>query len=344
MSDKEKKLQKLAKLAKILEQGSPAIARFLFDLEDKLEQAVIDLSSVISDVSQQTSDRDNELKKEFDDIKPTDERLVEIIKPLIPKVKDGVTPSKNEIIAIIKPLIPQVENGKTPTKEELLALIRPLIPQIDTDKVVAEAVSIVESRIKIPNIDKIEKRVDTLDSKVSTLKDETETAIEQIQEDVNNIAKQERTIVNKYYGGGGGGGASKFTELSDTFTEYSGKAGKGLRVNSTETGIDTYTPTDTDEKVKLSASDPTSGYLDDKITAYQFDDSFLASDWVLNGSNYELTEVHNLNTSNPKISVLKSSSQIFTDSVIIVDVNTIKLSVPASPDLRFDGSVSISSI
>ena len=62
-----------------------------------------------------------------------------------------------------------------------------------------------------------------------------------------------------------GGGATKFTELQDAFNSYTGLAGKGLRVNGTETGIDTYTPTDTDEKVKLSASDPTAGYLDDKV-------------------------------------------------------------------------------
>lgn len=60
-------------------------------------------------------------------------------------------------------------------------------------------------------------------------------------------------------------GASAFTDLTDTFSSYSGLAGKGLRVNATETGIDTYTPTDTDEKVKLSATDPTAGYLNDKL-------------------------------------------------------------------------------
>lgn len=62
-------------------------------------------------------------------------------------------------------------------------------------------------------------------------------------------------------------GASAFTDLTDTFTSYTGLAGKGLRVNATETGIDTYTPTDTDEKVKLSATDPTAGYLNAKLAA-----------------------------------------------------------------------------
>lgn len=64
--------------------------------------------------------------------------------------------------------------------------------------------------------------------------------------------------------------ANAFTDLTDTFPDYTWLAGQWLRVNATEDGIDTYTPTDTDEKVKLNASDPTAGYLDDKIGGYGF--------------------------------------------------------------------------
>lgn len=67
---------------------------------------------------------------------PTDEELLKLIKPLIPKVEDGKdgknghTPTNKELIALIKPFIPEVEDGHTPTKKELLALIRPLIDEI----------------------------------------------------------------------------------------------------------------------------------------------------------------------------------------------------------------------
>jgi len=65
---------------------------------------------------------------------PTDEKLLEIIKPLIPIVEDGHTPTDQELLALINPLIPKPipgidgENAETPTDTELLALIKPLIP------------------------------------------------------------------------------------------------------------------------------------------------------------------------------------------------------------------------
>lgn len=49
---------------------------------------------------------------------PSDTRLIEIIKPLIPDPipgengEDGETPTKEELLVIIKPLIPKVKDGK----------------------------------------------------------------------------------------------------------------------------------------------------------------------------------------------------------------------------------------
>lgn len=88
----------------------------------------------------QTSD--DELAKAFwkmlrgpEGPKPSDDELVELIKPLIPKpVKgdDGDKPTNEELRAIIEPLIPEVtpaEPGHTPTHAELLRIIKPLIPK-----------------------------------------------------------------------------------------------------------------------------------------------------------------------------------------------------------------------
>lgn len=287
--DKQKKLQKLAKLQEIIDNGNPAIARFLFALEDNLETAVADINGVITQLQQQTVNADTELRNEFDTFKPTNDRLIEIIKPLIPEVKDGLTPTKEELLALISPLIPKVKDGKTPSKEDLLAIIKPLIPEIDTDEIVAEAVSILEAKIKLPSADELVARVEKdLPKLGEPIRDSLElltgdnrldiSAVKGLEDydEISELARQERTIVKKYYGGGGGsGGASAFTDLTDTFDSYTGLAGKGLRVNATEDGIDTYTPTDTDEKVKLSASDPTAGYLDAKlqegVQAVQFD-------------------------------------------------------------------------
>lgn len=72
---------------------------------------------------------------------PTDEKLLALIRPLIPKPERGaqgpkgdtgdaaVPPSDEELLALIKPLIPAPIPGHTPTDEELTALIKPLIPK-----------------------------------------------------------------------------------------------------------------------------------------------------------------------------------------------------------------------
>lgn len=64
-----------------------------------------------------------------------------------------------------------------------------------------------------------------------------------------------------------GGGASIFTQLTDVPNSYSGQALKALRVNSGATGLEFYTATSTDEKVKVSATDTTAGYLQPKLVA-----------------------------------------------------------------------------
>lgn len=63
---------------------------------------------------------------------PADDRLTELIKPLIPapiKGDKGDKHTDEEITKLIKPLIPEVKNGETPSEEKLLALIKPLIPE-----------------------------------------------------------------------------------------------------------------------------------------------------------------------------------------------------------------------
>lgn len=85
---------------------------------------------------------------------PTEEQLLALIKPLIPKVKDGKTPTKPELRALIRPLIPDPIPGKTPTKEELIEIITPLIPQVrdgspDTAEQVRDKLSSLEGDEKL---------------------------------------------------------------------------------------------------------------------------------------------------------------------------------------------------
>lgn len=84
---------------------------------------------------------------------PTDAKLIALIRPLIPQVKDGHTHTDAELIALIRPLIPQVTDGKTPTKAELRKIIIPLIP--DALAPIQPTVQELEALIKplVPTID-----------------------------------------------------------------------------------------------------------------------------------------------------------------------------------------------
>ena len=64
-------------------------------------------------------------------------------------------------------------------------------------------------------------------------------------------------------------------------------------------------------------------------------------DWVLNGSNYELSITHNLNSSYLITEIKESNNTIFVNELETIDTNNIKLKVPAIPDLRFAGSIAI---
>jgi len=69
--------------------------------------------------------------------KPTDEELLTLIKPLIPKVEDGHTPTTEELLALIRPLIPlipKIKDGETPSDEHLISLIGSLIPEVKDGK------------------------------------------------------------------------------------------------------------------------------------------------------------------------------------------------------------------
>ncbi len=76
------------------------------------------------------------LKGEKGDVghSPTDEELLNLIEPLIPKAEDGKTPTKEELLKLIRPLIPKVKDGETPSDERLLKLIVPLIPKLKIPK------------------------------------------------------------------------------------------------------------------------------------------------------------------------------------------------------------------
>ena len=60
-------------------------------------------------------------------------------------------------------------------------------------------------------------------------------------------------------------GARTFLELLDTPNSYAGHAGDVIAVNPTEDGLTFTTITVSDERVKATPTDPTAGYLEDKV-------------------------------------------------------------------------------
>lgn len=63
---------------------------------------------------------------------PSDDRLLGLIQAVMPAPKHGETPSDTKLRALIRPMIPSVKNGETPTKTALLALMKPLVPTIES--------------------------------------------------------------------------------------------------------------------------------------------------------------------------------------------------------------------
>jgi hypothetical protein len=172
--DKKQKLLRLLKLEEIIQDGDTAIAKFLFSLEDKLDEVYNNIDEIQKEQGEPGEDGHT----------PTEEELLELIKPLIPEVENGKTPTKDELLALIKPLIPQVKDGKTPSKAELLEIIKPLIPKIDEDSVIQKAVKIVQD--SLPSVDEL---IDNVEKRLPKLSEPIRDALELLKDEDRLDAK-----------------------------------------------------------------------------------------------------------------------------------------------------------
>lgn len=174
--------------------------------------------------------------------KHTDEELLALIKPLIPKpVKGdkGDSPTSEELLKLIRPLIPVVEDGDDPTDEHLLELIKPLIaaipipsPYRPTD---AELQALIRPLIPKPVLTKqikqhtADEMATMLKGKISweDLKDRpnletfmgrTSSKTVSLKE-LDDVDLTGLTITNgKYMLGSGGGSTSPLTTKGDLYT------------------------------------------------------------------------------------------------------------------------------
>lgn len=72
-----------------------------------------------------------------------------------------------------------------------------------------------------------------------------------------------------------------------------------------------------------------------------YKDDFEIADWTLSGDSYYLDMVHDLATLSPAYSIYESSAPVHVNDSYVVDENTLRLYIPAVPDLRFAGKISI---
>lgn len=147
-----------------------------------------------------------------------------------------------------------------------------------------------------------------------------------------------------------------FLNLVDTPDTYTAQAGKAVTVKTDESGLQFTDISGSGNLVKVSSTDSTSGYLQQKIVAgtnisltkqnvgdnetlkidsvTTYTSNFLIADWTANSSLYYLDVVHNLNTSTP---IVTFSNGDMVHIITITNVNTIRLWVTNT----FDGYVKV---
>lgn len=125
---------------------------------------------------------------------PSDEKIISLIKPLIPEVKDGKTPTAEELVRLMKPLIPVPKNGEdgiSPDPEILASeaakiAIAELFPSIPTVEEIQNKLPILGERIRdaLELLSEEEKlkmsAIENLDATLKTLQNRTQL-LNQIQ-------------------------------------------------------------------------------------------------------------------------------------------------------------------
>lgn len=121
---------------------------------------------------------------------PTNEELTELIKPLIPEVKDGKTPTPSELIDLIIPLIPEPEKGEDgkdyilteKDKEEIVSKIE--VPVVEK---VIEKTEVIKEVAKKDTPKEIVDKIDTLKETIDFNKLKNKPDIKQLEEKIQTM-------------------------------------------------------------------------------------------------------------------------------------------------------------
>jgi hypothetical protein len=149
----EKQIRRLRKIAKVLDEGDIAVAELILDLEEKIEQEIPAITNLITRM----------------------------------KGEDGKTPTREELLDIIRPLIPQVRDGKDGKdgKDYILTnLDKKQIAKEIQIPVVEKVIEKTEVIRETPIITEITKEVEN--------KDNGEQIITKINEDETSLIKKEK--------------------------------------------------------------------------------------------------------------------------------------------------------
>ncbi len=233
----------LEEIKKELSKVSALVAALLLTQKDhnvptfkNLEKDISTINQTIESVKKSIETLDSATQKSMRESLSVFEEKVQSIKDMIPDLKDGETPSDEKLIALIKPLIPPPkqgdpgekgdtpvagvdfpfpQNGISPTDEEIVDLIKPLIPPPAKDG-------------SPDTSEDIRNKLELLDGEERLDVDYIRGVEELIDEKISEIPPQKPQ---------GGGGARQFTSLTDVPNSYTGQAGKVVTVNPTGTGL-----------------------------------------------------------------------------------------------------------
>jgi len=239
----EQQKKRLGKLSKLIMLGDVAVAEHLFELEEKIDELYAKqeekISNVKSSIDLNIADVIKQIKS-TDEETPSDERIVSLIKPLIPDVKNG----ENYILT---------SNDKKEIAESIkVPVVRKVIERIETIK-------------ELPLVTNITKEVIREVAKSDTaeqLRDKLETLEEDARIDakfIKNLPSGTKEVIRM--GGGNSDLSLKANSASPTFTgTVSGVTASmvGLgNVNNTSDAdkpISTAQQTDLDLRVPYTAA------------------------------------------------------------------------------------------
>jgi hypothetical protein len=302
MNDKLKKLQELADIIDAREDNNEVFLLLakIKDIETKLEtlgnfatkQEAEDIYNALANAFNElkTGDKTGELESKINLITNDYKKLLKSADYSTDYFKKEIQTIKN-VVADLKAVKAQVIDT-----EKIIQ---------DTSKLVKdELIKLIPKEKELPQVPTLQEIISNIPTEPDKIRDALEllqgeerldaSAIKGLQELIKGLKQEKATIIGankplsglldvdvagiavnqsirwdgiKWVAFTPSAGVTSFTGLTDTPSSYTGQGGKIVKVKGTEDGLEFDVATDTDEKVKYDASDPTAGYIADKFVA-----------------------------------------------------------------------------